>query len=344
MPLIAKPATSTALVTFRIVQLVVEANVLPRGVLSLVAGAPGGLLDHLGGQDVLAFTGSSDTGKAIRLMPNIAGSSVRVNVEADSLNAAVLGPDVEPGSETYAMFLKDVVRDMTQKAGQKCTAIRRVFAPRAVLDRVRDDLADRLREIKVGDPALEGVNMGPVATAQQLRDVRAGIALLAAESNVVLGGLGPFEKAGVSGDKGFFVPATLLVNESPASAKAVHAHEVFGPVATLLAYANAASAIADVQKGAGGLVSSVYSDDRAFVSEMVLGLSPFHGRLMLGSEKIVDQTPGPGTVLPQLVHGGPGRAGGGEELGGLRGLAFYSQRTALQGSRPVLDALLGVKR
>jgi oxepin-CoA hydrolase/3-oxo-5,6-dehydrosuberyl-CoA semialdehyde dehydrogenase len=277
-------------------------------------------------------------------MPNIAGSSVRVNVEADSLNAAILGPDVEPGSETYGMFLKDVVRDMTQKAGQKCTAIRRIFVPSARRDRVRDDLAERLREAKVGDPALEGVTVGPVATAQQLRDVRGGIERLAGESSLALGGLAPFEKVGVSGDKGFFVAPTLLVSEAPGAAKAVHEHEVFGPVATVLPYADVADLSTDVQRGGGGLVSSVYSDDREWVTRVVFAIAPFHGRLMLGSEKIADQAPGPGTVLPQLVHGGPGRAGGGEELGGLRGLAFYSQRTALQGSRPVLDAMLGVKR
>jgi 3,4-dehydroadipyl-CoA semialdehyde dehydrogenase len=344
MPVIAKPATSTALVTFRIVQLLVEAAVLPRGALSLVTGSPGDLLTHLGGQDVLAFTGSSDTASAIRLMPSIARNSVRMNVEADSLNGAVLGPDAAPGSETYALFLKDVVRDMTQKAGQKCTAIRRVFVPRAHLDQVRDDLADRLRDVKVGDPALEGVTVGPLATAQQLRDVRAGIARLAAEAKVALGGAGPFEKVGVPGDKGYFVQPTLLVNDGPAVAHAVHEHEVFGPVSSLLGYEGTDSLIAGVARGGGGLVCSVYSDDRAFAAEMVFGIAPFHGRLMLGSEKIADQTPGPGTVLPQLVHGGPGRAGGGEELGGLRGLAFYSQRTALQGSRPVLDAILGVKR
>jgi oxepin-CoA hydrolase/3-oxo-5,6-dehydrosuberyl-CoA semialdehyde dehydrogenase len=344
MPLIAKPATSTALVTYRAVKLIVEAGILPRGALSLVTGPPGDLVSHLGGQDVLAFTGGSDTGRAIRLMPNIASSSVRVNVEADSLNAAVIGPDVVPGGDTYGLFLKDVVRDMTQKAGQKCTAIRRIFVPRALIESVRDELVERLREAKVGDPALEGVTVGPVATAQQLRDVRAGIERLAAESKVAIGGVGPFEKVGVSGDKGFFVPPTLLVNDAPGSARAAHEHEVFGPVATLLPYADAAAVALDVQRGGGGLVSSVYSDDRAFVTEMVFAIAPFHGRLMLGSEKIADQTPGPGTVLPQLVHGGPGRAGGGEELGGPRGLAFYSQRTALQGARPVLDAMLGVKR
>ncbi len=280
-------------------------------------------------------------------MPNVAGRSVRVNVEADSLNGAILGPDAAPGSETYGLFLKDVARDMTQKAGQKCTAIRRVFVPRPVLDQVRDDLVDRLRDAKVGDPALEGVTVGPLATAQQLRDVRAGIERLAAESRVVLGGLGPFEKVGGVAGKGYFVPPTLLVSDavdSVSGSRAVHAHEVFGPVSTLLPYDDTASLIAAVEKGGGSLVSSVYSDDRAFGGEMVFALAPFHGRLMLGSEKIADQTPGPGTVLPQLVHGGPGRAGGGEELGGLRGLAFYMQRTALQGARPMLDALLGVKR
>ncbi len=344
VPVIVKPATSTALVAVRIVELIVEANILPRGALSLVTGSPGDLLTHLGGQDVLAFTGSSDTGAAIRLMANIARGSVRVNVEADSLNGAILGPDAAQGSETYNLFLKDVVRDMTQKAGQKCTAIRRVFVPRERLADVRENLVERLRDVKVGDPALEGVVVGPVATAQQLRDVRAGIERLAAEARIVLGGLGPFEKLGGLPDKGYFVPPTLLVNEAPEGARAVHEHEVFGPVSTVLPYDGTPALVSAVEKGGGGLVSSVYSDDRAFVADMVFGIAPFHGRLMLGSEKIADQTPGPGTVLPQLVHGGPGRAGGGEELGGLRGLAFYMQRTALQGARPMLDALLGVKR
>jgi oxepin-CoA hydrolase/3-oxo-5,6-dehydrosuberyl-CoA semialdehyde dehydrogenase len=344
MLVVVKPATSTALVAFRIVQIVVEAGVLPPGALSLVTGSPGDLLTHLGGQDVLAFTGSSDTGATLRLLPNIAGRSVRVNVEADSLNAAVLGPDVQAGSDTYALFLKDVARDMTQKAGQKCTAIRRIFVPRALADQVRDDLADRLREAKVGDPAVEGVTVGPLATAQQLRDVRAGIERLSAEARVIVGGLGPFEKLGVPGDKGYFVPPTLLVHEPASSARAVHEHEVFGPVATILSYADPAALGAEIERGQGSLVSSLYSDDRAFVGELVFAVASFNGRLMLGSEKIADQTPGPGTVLPQLVHGGPGRAGGGEELGGLRGLAFYSQRTALQGARPVLDSILGIKR
>ena len=271
---------------------------------------------------------------------------MRVNVEADSLNGAVLGPDAAQGSETYNLFLKDVVRDMTQKAGQKCTAIRRVFVPRARLAEVRDDLVDRLRDVKVGDPAHEGVTVGPLATAQQLRDVRAGIERLAAEAQRRARRPRALrEGRRAAGDKGYFVPPTLLVNEAPEGARAVHEHEVFGPVATVLPYdGTAARSSPRSRRAAAASSRSVYSDDRAFVAEMVFGIAPFHGRLMLGSEKIADQTPGPGTVLPQLVHGGPGRAGGGEELGGLRGLAFYMQRTALQGARPMLDALLGVKR
>lgn len=344
VPVISKPATSTAMVAHQIVRLWVEQKLLPEGALSLVAGAAGDLLTHLGGDDVLAFTGSADTGATLRSLPNVVRSSVRVNVEADSLNAAVLGPDVEPGSETYQMFLRDVVRDMTQKAGQKCTAIRRVFAPTAVADRVAEDLVERLRDAKVGDPSLEGVTVGPLATASQLRDVKAGIDLLAKESTVLLGG-DPFKRAGVPAGKGYFVPPTLLRTRDADAAASVHEHEVFGPSATLLPYdGTPAHAVRLVRKGAGGLVCSVYSDDRAVAGEVLFGIASLHGRVVLGSEKIADQAPGPGTVLPQSIHGGPGRAGGGEELGGLRGLGFYSQRTAVQGSRPVLEAILGLKK
>jgi oxepin-CoA hydrolase/3-oxo-5,6-dehydrosuberyl-CoA semialdehyde dehydrogenase len=344
MPVIAKPATSTALVAYRIAKLFVEANVLPPGAFSFVAGAPGDLLTHLGGQDVLAFTGSGDTGASLRLMPNIAAGSVRVNVEADSLNAAVLGPDVASGSDTFRMFLREVARDITQKAGQKCTAIRRILVPQDKLADVRDELVAVLRDAKVGDPAHEAVNVGPLATSAQLRDIRAGIEKLSAEARVLLGD-GPFERVGVAGDKGYFVPPTLLECGDPDAARAVHQHEVFGPVATIVPYdGTAARAVALVARGGGMLVSSVYSDDRAFVGEALFGIAAHNGRVYLGSEKIADQTAGPGTVLPQSIHGGPGRAGGGEELGGQRGLSFYMQRTAVQGARPVLDALLDLKK
>ena len=340
MPVVSKPATSSALVAHRILRILTEGKVVPEGALSLLMGGAGDLLEHLEPFDVVAFTGSSDTGETIRSRPHVIKSSVRVNVEADSLNAAVLGPDVGAGDETYDYFLKDVLRDMTQKAGQKCTAIRRVLVPADRADRFRDDLVDRLQKITVGNPALENVRMGPVATARQLEDVRAGVAQLARDGRLVFGS-GEVQAVGVPAGKGFFMTPVLIEVEAGAPAPSVHAREVFGPVATLVPYSGTAAEAAElVGRGRGGLVSSVYSEDTAFTAEVVLGIAPYHGRVFLGSAKIAEASPGPGTVLPMLVHGGPGRAGGGEELGGRRGLAFYMQRVALEGSRPVIDRIL----
>jgi len=253
-------------------------------------------------------------------------NSVRINIEADSLNAAVLGPDVEPRSDMYELFLKDVVRDMTQKAGQKCTAIRRVLIPYAVAASVREDLIELLTTIRVGDPRFEDTRMGPLASRAQLADVREGVQRL--------GGRHAFGSIAPAGAKGFFISPVLIED----AGEAVHEREVFGPVASLVRYKDNPAGI--VARGSGGLVSSVYSDDQDFIESMVTELAPCHGRLFLGHPKI-ELSPGPGTVLPQLVHGGPGRAGGGEELGGPRGLAFYMQRVALEGSRPVIAKLLG---
>ena len=344
MPVVSKPATSSAMVAHRITELLVEKGVLPEGALSLLVGSAGDILEHLGPQDVVAFTGSGDTGIKIRSMPNVIRHSVRVNVEADSLNAAILGPDAAPGSDTYDFFLKDVLRDMTQKAGQKCTAIRRILAPPSSVAQVRDDLVDRLRAVTVGNPAQEGVRMGPVATADQLQDVRQGIGQLGADGRLVFGSATEVQAVGAPAGKGFFVSPTLVEVEAGAAAPTVHSREVFGPVATVVPYSGAPDdAAALVARGGGGLVSSVYSEDTAFTADVVLGLAPFHGRVFLGSAKIAEASPGPGTVLPLLVHGGPGRAGGGEELGGTRGLGFYMQRVALEGSRPVIDRITGNK-
>ncbi len=343
MPVLAKPATSSALLAHRVMEIVVERAILPAGALSLLAGAPRDLAAQLGAQDVLAFTGSGDTGERIRALPNVIRESVRVNVEADSLNAALLGPDVAAGSDMYELFVKDVVRDMTQKAGQKCTAIRRVVVPREIAATVRDDLVALLGAVKVGNPALDDVRMGPLATAGQLEDARRGVERLAAEGRLACGGAEPHAGAGVEAGKGYFLAPVLVEFEDALRAEAPHAHEVFGPVASLLPYSGkAADAAAIVARGGGGLVASVYAEDAAWLEEAVLGLAPWHGRLFLGHPKI-ELSPGPGTVLPQLVHGGPGRAGGGEELGGARGLAFYMQRVALEGSRPVVQKLAGVK-
>ncbi len=331
MPAISKPATSTAIVAFRLAE--IGAEILPRGAFQFVCGSPGDLLDRLGPQDVVAFTGSSQT--ANRLREQLGRRGVRLNVEADSLNAAVLGPDVQPGSATWDLFVQDVVRDITQKAGQKCTAVRRIFVAGDQLASAQEALVDRLSQVRVGDPARAEVTMGPVSTADQLRDVRAGIAKLAAEAQPVFGGDGSVKALAPEG-KGYFVSPVLLLARDPAAAKVMHKDEVFGPVATI---AGAPSPAALVRRGGGGLVCSVYSDDRDFLRECVLAVAPYHGRIYLGSGKVAGQTLGPGTVLPQLLHGGPGHAGGGEELGGVRGLQLYSQRIAVQGDRALLDAI-----
>ncbi len=330
MPVLSKPATATALLAQRAMQVIAEKNVLPAGALQLLVGAPRDLPALLGAQDVLAFTGSGDTGERLRALPNVIRHSVRVNVEADSLNAAVLGPDAGASGDLYELFLKEVVRDVAQKAGQKCTAIRRVLVPAEHAATVRDDLAGLLGNLKVGDPAEEDVRMGPLTNAAQLADVRAGVERLAAEGRLAAGG------AKALFPKGYFIAPTLIEFAAQAPANAVHAREVFGPVVSLLPYAQNPAAI--VAKGGGGLVCSLYSEDAAWLEETVAGIAPFHGRIYIGHPK-VELSPGPGTVLPQLVHGGPGRAGGGEELGGARALAFYLQRVALQGSRPLVQGL-----
>jgi oxepin-CoA hydrolase/3-oxo-5,6-dehydrosuberyl-CoA semialdehyde dehydrogenase len=341
MPIISKPATSTALVAYRIAQIIVDGKHAPPGVFSFIAGSTGNLLDRLTGHDVLAFTGSSGTGSALRATNSIVGGNSRVNIEADSLNAAVLGPDVENGSEVMNLFLNDVVRDMTQKTGQKCTAIRRVYVPKAKVATVIEHLRERLGAIKVGDPTREEVTMGPVATAQQLRDVREGITKLTSVAKIVTGGTDAVAGIGAPSEKGYFVAPTLLFAESPAPGDAVHELEVFGPVATVMPYDGSAGQAASlVAAGGGGLVTSIYSDDKDFLRGAVLGIAPFHGRVVIGSEKVAGQAVPPGTVLPSLIHGGPGRAGGGEELGARRGLSLYMQRVALQGDRALLDGLL----
>lgn len=344
MPVVSKPATSTALVTWRMMEILVEAKVMPEGALSLVCGGPGDLLERLGGQDVLAFTGSSITAMKLRAGKSIIERAAHINVEADSLNGAVLGPDVEPGSDLMNLFVTDVVREMTQKTGQKCTAIRRIYVAKERIGDVIEAIRERLAAVKVGNPANEAVNMGPVATGQQLRDVRDGVKKLESCAKVVFGKTEGVEAIDAPAGKGFFVTPVLLQGDSPKAGDAVHQHEVFGPVATVMPYASPEDAVALLAAGGGGLVTSIYSDDKAFTKTTVLGAAPFHGRLVLGSTKICGQSLPPGMALPQLLHGGPGRAGGGEELGGRRGMTFYMQRTALQGDRAVIEALVGPRK
>lgn len=334
VPVIEKPGTPTAWLAWRVAQICVESGLLPAGAFQFVAGGTGDLLDHLGPQDFLGFTGSSGTALKLRSHPNLIRNSVRVNIEADSLNAAVLAPDVDPSSETYGLFLANVVLDMTQKAGQKCTAVRRILVSAERLAAVRDDLVAELARVKLGDPRERDTRLGPVSSRAQFDDVRAGIERLAQHAEVATGGT----RRPTS--KGWFVSPTLLVARD-AGAEVFHDREVFGPVASLLAYAgDAHGAAALVARGAGGLVCSAYSNDAAWTERFVLEAAPWHGRVWLGSERVAEQALAPGMVLPQSIHGGPGRAGGGEELGGLRGLAPYLQRVAVQGFKGTLDALV----
>jgi 3,4-dehydroadipyl-CoA semialdehyde dehydrogenase len=343
MPVLCKPATATALVTHRLVEIWAAAGVLPEGALQLLVGPAGDLVEHLRTPDVLAFTGSSDTARALRGHPRVVAESVRVNIEADSLNAAVLAPDVELSSEAGQLFLADVFRDMTQKTGQKCTAIRRVLVPEARFDDVLGILKERLGALVVGDPSRDDVRMGPVATAQQAKDVRAGIARLAGATDAVFGGTGEIAAVGVPAGKGFFVGPVLRSTRDPRGCEPMHAHEVFGPVSTIGAYdGDPTNAAGIVALGQGGLVASCYSDDRDWLGRFVGEAAGWNGRIYVGSEKIAAMSPGPGTALPQLQHGGPGRAGDGAELGGLRGVALYQQRVALQGDASLLKALVGV--
>lgn len=342
VPVLARPAPATAMLAVRVMELFLATAALPDGALSLSVGAPGDLLDHLGPQDVFAFTGSGKTGAMLRGRPNLLASGTHVNVEADSLNGAVVGPDVERGGDTWTLMVSDLVRDMTQKAGQKCTAIRRVLVPRDRLDDLQEDVLDRLAVVRTGDPRVDGVTMGPVATAAQLDHVRTGLErLIASGARAVAGGPSRIDGYGVAPGKGYFVAPTLLRVEDASTADAVHTLEVFGPSATIVPYEGAGQAVDLLARGGGGLVTSVYSEDRAFAAEVVMGTAPFHGRVTAVNAKVAGAWIGPGAVLPQLVHGGPGHAGGGEELGGTRGLGLYLQRTAIQGYGPLVDFITG---
>lgn len=335
MPCVVKPATATAAVTHRIVALWHEAGLLDDGAVQLLCGGAGDLLDHVGPMDVIAFTGSSDTAAHIRRHPAVVRSGVRLNVEADSLNAAVLAPDVDPDSPTFEMFLGDVVRDLTQKAGQKCTAIRRVLVPERLVEDVADGLEDLLSQCPMGDPEDRATRVAPLSTPDQARDVAEGLRILGEAHEVLV--QGPGEPPGPG-----YVRPTVLFSREGLQAEGVHDREVFGPVATVLSYdGTVAAASALVAAGGGGLVTSIYTDDRPWGREAIVAMAPWHGRIQWGSRKIATQGMGPGTVLPAFVHGGPGQAGGGQELGGLRGLALYQQLTAVQGDRVLLEAAFG---
>ena len=340
MPVVSKPATSTAFMTWAMVQALHRANTLPPGVLSLICGPAHDLLDHVEWSDVVAFTGGADTAKKIRNHSQVIDSGAALNIEADSLNATVLGPNAKEA--TYDAFIRDVAKEMTQKAGQKCTATRRIMVPSDRIDELIEDLSERLDQVVVGDPALPGVHMGPLATQSQLTAAHEGIAALRTESDVVYGSPERTAVEGVEGSQGYFVTPLILRAQDPTSGRAIHDLEVFGPVSTIMEYDGSASEACDlVRRGHGCLVSSVYADDREFIRASIEGMSAWHGRLVITDSKVAEQSYAPGMALPQLLHGGPGRAGGGEELGGTRGMRLYQQRTAIQGNGPLISRAIG---
>ncbi len=342
MPCIAKPATATSYLTEAAVRLLLQSGLLPAGALQLVIGSTGDLLDQLNGQDVVTFTGSADTAARLRVHPNIVRHSIPFNAEADSLNCAILAPECTPDTPEFDLFIREVAREMTVKAGQKCTAIRRAIVPRAQLDAVAQALRARLAKVVVGDPAVEGVTMGALASHAQLADVNERVAQLRHNHNaeLVCGGEGAVPLGAGTAHGAFFAPTLLLCND-PLHNHAVHEIEAFGPVSTLMPYEGLEEALALAAKGQGSLVASLVTRDAQLAARAIPQLAMLHGRLHILDAQAATESTGHGSPLPQLKHGGPGRAGGGEELGGLRAVKHYLQRAALQGSPAMLTAVTG---
>jgi 3,4-dehydroadipyl-CoA semialdehyde dehydrogenase len=339
VPVLAKPASATVLLADQMVRDVIAAKVLPDGALSLLVGGAGDLLAHLTSDDVIAFTGSADTAVRVRGHPNVIARSVPVNIEADSINAAVLAPDAASGSASFDAFVREVVREMTVKAGQKCTAIRRIFVPAERADAVAEALKAKLGAIKVGDPRREDVRMGPLVTRSQQHAAFDGLQRLAGEITFVCGGTEAPSVGGVDPANSAFVAPTLMQVRDAGSAQAVHEVEVFGPAATIIPYRDEQDASMLVARGGGSLVASLYGEDQDFLTRMVDEIGSSHGRLLVVDPAIATVHTGHGIVMPQCNHGGPGRAGNGEELGGLNGLRLYHQRLAVQGSTDLLASL-----
>ena len=341
VPAIVKPASSTGYVGEAAVRIMLDAGVLPRGALQLIMGSTGDLFEHLTCQDVVSFTGSAQTAMKLQSHPTIAQESVRFIAERDSLNASILGPDATADSPEFDLFIKEVVREMTVKAGQKCTAIRRAFVPAALLDDAEAALKARLAKVVVGDPRIEGVTMGALASASQLDDVREKARELATEARLAFGAIDSVEVTGDAGGSGAFISPLLFRADDPWSADLIHDVEAFGPVSTLMPYKDLDDAVALANRGKGSLVLSVFTYDPGIARAFTLGAGAYHGRVIFIDRDCARESTGHGSPLPMLIHGGPGRAGGGEEMGGVRGVKHYMQRTALQGSPRTISAIVG---
>jgi oxepin-CoA hydrolase/3-oxo-5,6-dehydrosuberyl-CoA semialdehyde dehydrogenase len=341
MPCIAKPATATSYLTEAAVRLMIDSGLLPPGALQLVVGGTGDLLDRLDEADVVTFTGSADTAAKLRTHPNVVRRSIPFNAEADSLNCAILAPDVSPDEDEFELFVKEVAREMTVKAGQKCTAIRRAIVPRRHLDAVVSRLRARLAKIVVGDPALSDVRMGALASHGQQADVAERVAQLARSNQIVFGAGDGFAPQGDGTAQGAFFAPTLLLCPDPLRSDSVHDVEAFGPVSTLLPYEDIDEALALAARGRGSLVGTLVTRSASIAARAIPLAAAMHGRLLVLDRVAAAESTGHGSPLPGLKHGGPGRAGGGEELGGLRAVKHYLQRSAVQGSPAMLAAITG---
>jgi oxepin-CoA hydrolase/3-oxo-5,6-dehydrosuberyl-CoA semialdehyde dehydrogenase len=340
VPSLIKPASPTAYLTARMVELIVESGLLPEGSVQLAVGPAGDLLDHLTEQDHLAFTGSASTATRLRAHPNVVARSVHLNVEADSLNCSILGPDAVPGTAEFELFVAQLVTEMTVKAGQKCTAIRRALVPAEHVDAVADAVSARLAEVVVGHPTDPAVTMGPLANLEQREEVRRSLKSLREAGRIVFGDPEHVEVVGADAERGAFISPILLRCDDPAEA-APHEVEAFGPVSTLLPYTSTEQVIAQAARGLGSLAGSIVTADADFARDVVLGTAPWHGRLLVLNGTDAAESTGHGSPLPALVHGGPGRAGGGEEMGGMRGVFAHMQRTAVQADPATLSRITG---
>lgn len=339
VPAIVKPASSTAYLTELVVRRIVESDILPKGSIQLICGGVGDLFEHLSCQDTIAFTGSKPTAEKLQQHPRVISESVAFTAETDSLNASILGPDAKPGTPEFDLYVNEVTREMTSKAGQKCTAIRRVIAPSEISADLVRALSTALGNIRVGNPASRDVDMGALASQGQRDEVRDRIGDLAKEAEIVFGGSEDFELVDADAKKGAFFMPTLLHCERPLSSKAVHSVEAFGPVSTVLPYSNLDEAIELARLGEGSLVGSIITNDNDVAKKLILGTTAYHGRMIVINRHCAAESTGHGSPLPHLIHGGPGRAGGGEEMGGIRGVKHYMQRTAIQGSPETLSVI-----
>jgi oxepin-CoA hydrolase/3-oxo-5,6-dehydrosuberyl-CoA semialdehyde dehydrogenase len=339
VPAIIKPASSTAYLTELMVRRIQESGILPPGSVQLICGGVGDLFDHLDCQDTIAFTGSKTTAEMLQAHPRVVSESVAFTAETDSLNMSILAPDAVPGTPEFDLYIQEVTREMTAKAGQKCTAIRRIIAPSDIAGEVVTALSAALGNIRIGNPALKEIEMGALASQGQRDEIRDRIKDLSTEADVVFGGSDDFDVVDADSKKGAFFMPTLLHCEKPLTASAVHSVEAFGPVSTVLPYDSIDEAIELARMGEGSLAGSIVTNDDNNARELVLGTAAYHGRMVVINRHCAAESTGHGSPLAHLVHGGPGRAGGGEEMGGVRGVLHYMQRTAIQGSPQTLSAI-----